>query len=410
MLETIIENNASLSSFVAEFRGAFRNKGQYGHFMAYLVALWVYVGSKNLTGISQAVPGRRDESSIYRFLSAQDWDTQQVKQIRMGMLNRKARRALKAIAKPGEPTPVFLIIDDSLVQKTGKKMEGVARHQSHISKRTELGHVWVTGQLVVAGYSYAVEWLLYRKQSECEQAGVTFVSKPKLAEQIVRQFDPLPDTLTYVLTDSWYSSQDMLNVCQQRGFKYIGAVRPNRKFEIARYNQQAQVWAQTISNSAFTRVKVKGVRYKTWSALGTLSSGHQVKILFNRRVGFKKWHYLISTDLDLSVHTFLRFYLTRWEVENFYRAAKQNFGWGDYQMRNLVAIERHLLLVMVAHAFIELQRFDAAQSSSDPKVRFTLGSLQRSLQRTVRRATIQRVFELTNAGFDLDSIYHRLAA
>jgi SRSO17 transposase len=409
MLETIIESSASLSSFVKEYRSAFKNKAQYGHFMAYVLALLVYLGSKNLTGISKVVPGRRDESSLYRFLTEQEWDIQQVKQTRLEMLNRKARRALKAIAKAGELTPVFLIIDDSLVQKTGKTMGGVAKHRSHISKRSELGHVWVTGQLVVTGYSYAVEWLLYRKQSECEQAGVTFVSKPKLAEQIIREFEPLPDTITYVLTDSWYSSKELLNICQQREFKYIGAVRPNRKFKIAGHNQQARVWVQTIANSAFDRVKVKGVRYKTWSALGRLSSGHQVKILFNRRIGHKKWRYLISTDLDLSPHTLLRFYLTRWEVENFYRAIKQNFGWGDYQMRSLTAIERHVLLVMVAHAFIELQRHEAAQRSTNPKMRFTLGSLQRSLQRTVQRATIQHVFELTNAGFDLETIYHRLA-
>ena len=410
MLETIIESNASLSSFVSEFREAFRNKGQYGHFVAYLIALWIYMGSKNLTGISQAVPGRRDESSIYRFLSIQGWDTRQVKQTRQAILNRKARRALEAIARPDQLTPEFLIIDDSLVQKTGKKMEGVAKHKSHISKQSELGHVWVTGQLVVAGYSYAVEWLLYRRQTECEQAGAHFLSKPKLAELIIRQFEPLPGTVTYVLTDNWYSSKTMLQVCEERGFKYIGAVRPNRKFTISGHSQQARTWVQTIARSTFVRVKVKGVFYKTWSVLGTLSSGHQVKILFNRRIGQQKWHYLISTDLELSARTFLRFYLTRWEVENFYRAAKQNFGWGDYQMRNLLAIERHVLLVMVAHAFVELQRFDAVRNSTDPKARFTLGSLQRSLQRAARRTTIQRVFELSNAGFDLDTIYHRLAA
>jgi SRSO17 transposase len=410
MLETIIESNASLSSFVGEFRAAFKNKAQYGHFMAYILALLVYIGDKNLTGVSTVVPGRRDESSVYRFLAEQDWDAAQVKQWRAEMLNRKTRRALKAISKPEEPTPVFLIIDDSLLEKTGKEMDGVAKHRSAMRKQTVLGHVWVTGQLVVAGYSYPVEWLLYRRQDECAQSGVPFISKPKLAELIVKQFEPLPDTTTYVLTDSWYSSQTMLNACAQRGFKYIGAVRPNRKFTIDGRDQQAQQWTQTIATSAFVRVKVKGKYYKVWSAIGKLSSGHQVKILFNRCIGFKKWHYLICTDLSLSLQTLLRFYLTRWEVENFYRAAKQNFGWADYQMRNLVAIERHVLLVMIAHTFVEIQRHDACEHSSDPKTRFTLGDFQRSLRRNVQRVFIRRVFDLANAGFDLDTIYHRLAA
>ena len=109
MLETIIESNVSLCSFLNEFRAAFKNKAQYGHFMAYVLALLIYVGDKNLTGVSAVVPGRRDESSVYRFLAEQDWDAAQVKQWRAEMLNRKTRRALKAISKPGEPTPVFLM-------------------------------------------------------------------------------------------------------------------------------------------------------------------------------------------------------------------------------------------------------------------------------------------------------------
>jgi SRSO17 transposase len=410
MLETIIESNASLSSFVSEFRAAFKNKAQYQHFIGYVLALLIYLGNKNLTGLSKAVAGRRDQSSLYRFLSQQEWDVEQVKQCRLEMLNRKARSALKAISKPGQPTPVFLIIDDSLVEKTGKKMEGVAKHQSHISKRSAWGHVWVTGQVVVAGYSYPVEWRLYRRQTECEPAGVEFFSKPQLAEMIVKQFEPFPDTITYVLTDSWYSSQDMLNLCDQRGFKYIGAVKPNRTFKLSGHSLQVRQWCQVIPASAFARVKVKGKRYKMWSALGYLSSGHRVKILFNRRIGHKKRHYLISTDLDLSPQALLRFYLTRWKVENFYRVAKQNFGWGDYQMRQLVAIERHVLLMMVAHAFAELQRHAAMQQATRPDVHFTHGDLQRSLQQLVQRATIRHAFELAHAGFDLDTIYHRLAA
>ena len=96
MLETIIESNASLSSFVSEFRAAFKNKAQYQHFLGYVLALLVYLGSKNLTGLSKVVAGRRDESSLYRFLSQQEWDVEQVKACRLEMLNRKARRALKA--------------------------------------------------------------------------------------------------------------------------------------------------------------------------------------------------------------------------------------------------------------------------------------------------------------------------
>jgi len=43
------------------------------------------------------------------------------------------------------------------------------------------------------------------------------------------------------------------------------------------------------------------------------------------------------------------YYWVRWEVENFYRTAKQCLGWGDYQVRDLQAMQTHVLLMMVTY-------------------------------------------------------------
>jgi hypothetical protein len=107
-------------------------------------------------------------------------------------------------------------------------------------------------------------------------------------------------------------------------------------------------------------------------------------LVTNRRYHHQKWHYLISTDLTLSPHTILSYYLVRWEVENFYRAAKQLLGWGDYQMHRLVAIERHVLLMMVTHAYLELQRQDLSEQVADGNLHVTLGDLQRLQQAAVQ--------------------------
>ena len=69
-------------------------------------------------------------------------------------------------------------------------MDAVAKHYSH------------TGHLVVAGMSYPVSYRLYRRQDECAATEVPFSAKTNLAQAIMRAFEPLPDTQTYVLTDS----------------------------------------------------------------------------------------------------------------------------------------------------------------------------------------------------------------
>jgi hypothetical protein len=334
-----------------------------------------------------------------------------VKQLRLEMLNRKARRGLQAMKRKGKKATVYLIIDDSLVEKTGQKMEGVAKNRSHKEKKQlRLGHMWVTAQLVVAGYSYRLDWAVYRRQHECEQNGVEVVSKPELAYRKVENYQPLPDTQTYVMSDSWYSSQRLLKLCRQRAFHFIGAVKSNRKLIVGQHNLQVKEWQTLLPKSAFERVKLKDKRYKVWTGKGHLSCGQAVKLLINRRVGVKKWHYLVSTDLNLSAKMIISCYLVRWEVENFYRAAKQILGWADYQMRALKAIENHVLLMMVTHAYLEMQRRDALEEATAVDAHFTLGHLQREHQHLAQRSTIALVFALTQQGLDLEDIYDRLAA
>jgi|SaaInlV_165m_DNA_1040744.scaffolds.fasta_scaffold35293_1 SRSO17 transposase len=413
MLEAIVKNNVELNKFLKTFQGAFINKAQFRHFQHYVIALMIYLGSKNLSGISRAIPDGRHECSLYRFLSQPKWDMEQVKKNRLKLLNRKSRRALEATRRKDKTPKVYLIIDDSLVEKTGKKMEGVAKHRSHKEKnKPVLGHVWVTAQLVVAGYSYPLDWAIYRRQSECEQTSAPFISKPDIAYNMIQAYQPLPDTQTVVMTDSWYVSQDILALCKRSDFQFIGAVKSNRKVKIGSHNQQVKQWRDALPKSRLERVKVKDTYYKGWinSHDGMLSCGQTVKVLINRRIGVKKWHYLISTDLTLSAQAILASYFIRWEVENFYRAAKQILGWGDYQMRNLVAIENHVLLMMVTHAYLEIQRRDALEQATEDEAHFTLGDLQRQHQRLAQRSNIALVFALTQQGYSLDDIYDRLAA
>ncbi len=72
------------------------------------------------------------------------------------------------------------------------------------------------------------------------------------------------------------------------------------------------------------------------------------------------------------------------------------------------AIERHVQLMMVAHAYLEIERQDALAAASDPDARVTLGDIQRQHQMLSRRAEIAQVFDLSQRGFKLD--YQRLAA
>jgi SRSO17 transposase len=410
MLQAIVQSHEALSNFLKLFRDAFQNRPQYRHFQAYVIGLIIYLGSRNLAGLSRAIPDGKRPCSVYRFMAHMEWDSEQVEQVRWEMLNRRTRRALAAAGRREQPVPVFLAIDDSLVEKSGKCMVGADYHYSHSAGRTLWGHVWVTAHLVVLGQSYPLSWRLYCRQATCQALGMTFASKPALAQEMVRAFAPLAGTQTYVLTDSWYPSQQLLEACQERGFHLISAVKSDRKLRVDDHNLQAKEWAEALPKRAFDFVTVNTAGYKLWSTVGRLSSGHTARLVVNRIIGHKGWRYLISTDCSLSAQTVISHYLVRWEVENFYRLAKQSLGWGDYQMRDLFAVERHVQLMMVAHAYLEIQRQEAVAAAPEPDTHVTIGDVQRQHQALSRRAGIAHIFDLAQRGFSLETVYQHLAA
>ncbi len=79
------------------------------------------------------------------------------------------------------------------------------------------------------------------------------------------------------------------------------------------------------------------------------------------------------------------------KVKNSCRTAKQSLGWGDYQVRDVFAIERHIQLMMVAHAYPELRR-QICLANVEPGKHITLGDIQREHQALSQRAEIALVF------------------
>jgi hypothetical protein len=77
----------------------------------------------------------RSLSSFTRFLGKNVWAMEEVTQIALHQFFHRLR--IK------ENSVLFLIMDDTLTKKTGKKIPGCAWHQDHSRKTYVFGHQWV---------------------------------------------------------------------------------------------------------------------------------------------------------------------------------------------------------------------------------------------------------------------------
>jgi len=62
----------------------------------------------------------------------------------------------------------------------------------------------------------------------------------------------------------------------------------------------------------------------------------------------KKPIYLVCTNIHLPAIDIIKYYAKRWKIEQMIKDLKQRLGLGDYQVRDLLAIQRHVALVLLS--------------------------------------------------------------
>jgi hypothetical protein len=196
-----------------------------------LVALLLCQGPRTLTRLFTTVLTTGSVASLSRFLAKAPWKETDVAAVwrrrfddqiapRVAALHAQQRNARpKRRGRPKASIVTgYLIGDDSTCHKRrGRKMEGLGRHYSTTERRTVTSHSLVPSLYVVAGRRCPLAPQLYRQKARCEAARQPFQSKVDLMEATIRAFQPLADTRTHVLLDSWYGAKRIWKAARDRG-------------------------------------------------------------------------------------------------------------------------------------------------------------------------------------------------
>jgi DDE superfamily endonuclease len=203
-----------LCHFIERYRRLL-SKPQYQYFVIVLLGLMLCEGRRTLVGLLEQVAEQTSLSGLSRFLAQAPWDTQAVGQQWLHDFRARMQPAVEAEqerqrrTQPKQPLVTgYLIGDDSTMhQPKGKKMEGLGQHHSTTVDGRLPGHSMVEGLYVLLGQRCPLVPQLYRQQAVCEQEGVGFHSKIELMEALLRSFEPVADTRTHVVLDSWYCAK-----------------------------------------------------------------------------------------------------------------------------------------------------------------------------------------------------------
>lgn len=107
-------------------------------------------------------------------------------------------------------------------------MGGLGQHYSNTDQSVVVGHCLFTGVYVLLGQRCLLEAQMYRQKAICLQEGVPFQSKIDMAVSQIVSFEPVVETHTKVLIDSWCHCKQMRKATQKRGWDVSGGLKNNR--------------------------------------------------------------------------------------------------------------------------------------------------------------------------------------
>jgi hypothetical protein len=325
-------------------------------------------------------------------------------------LQQTQKNSENTLENSEKPKPRCLIFDDTLLEKTGMKIEKIGKVWDHVKQRTVLGFKLLVGLYFDGTSAIPVDFSLVREKGR--NADKPFgLSKKQLRRQYSKKRAKGSETvlrvneldfskielsiqlflrtilhgipIDYVLCDSWFTCLDLLTVVRQKGSQLIGMYKiVKTKFEYR---------GRKLSYKEILHLAGKEKRYKKmnlyYKTARVIYDGMPVTLFFSRVGTNGNWKVILTTDTTLSFLKAIEIYQIRWSIEVFFKEAKQLLNLGGCQSSNFDAQIADTTITMIAYILLAFRlRYDHYQS---------MGGLFRAMNAETLQKTIDiRLWEL----------------
>jgi DDE superfamily endonuclease len=182
----------------------------------------------------------------------------------------------------------------------------------------------------------------YQRRKEATQKATAHL------ETMVKRILSASVSAKYLLMDSWFTMPATV-VSLTRHIKVIGMVKKSSRIHYTFNGRSLDLMA------IYRRLaKRRGRARILASANVLLKNSVAAKLVFVRDKRKKEWLALLSTDIDLADEEIVRIYGKRWDIEVFFKMAKQHLKLAkEIQCRDYDALIAHTTIVFQKNHFID---------------------------------------------------------
>ena len=300
------------------------------------------------------------KNTYYRFLNDASFNWARF----LLLLSAKATSVFRSLTRP-ERVKV-LVLDDSVVKRSrSKAVELLARVYDHVEHKYQKGFTmltlgWSDGySFVPVGFNLLssakksnryqeISDRIDRRTNGYRARRESLLAKPEAAVLLVQKALAAGIQADYVLMDTWFTTEPMLEKLLETGVDAIGMVKQLKQ----RYYYQGRAYTLPQLRRF---VRFGSSRDIFGSVIVTTKKGIPVRIVIVRNRNRKSECLdLLSTDCSLSDAEIVRIYGNRWSIECFFKASKSLLKLGtEFQSRTYDAMVSHTAIAFTRYTILE---------------------------------------------------------
>jgi hypothetical protein len=381
MAHPIIIQEGSLRNYLGAFQEVIR-PAQWRYFETVLMGLIHCQASRTLSGLLRTVAAVVMVWDLSRFLVSPRWSAARLAEVRYRVFCAEVQSLVVAAHEvqrlnrprrqgPSKATVVtgYLILDDSThVKRYAQKMGGQGRHYSSTDRCTMPGHSLFQGLYLVEGRQFPLDPQMYIQKSVCEQEQRPFQSKVDLAVSAVEHFEPLPETHTHVLIDSWYVNKRMWKAVKLRKWDLTGGLKANHKLRTLDAEGQL-IWmrlddfADELPADQFQPIQwpsqegeVVVYVHLLRTRVKKLGACQVLIVKPTAEANGDQARFYITTRLEDTLEQVVQTVALRWSVETLFADFKELMGSDQYQLHSAEAILRFWALGLCLYQYLDSLR------------------------------------------------------
>ncbi len=338
-------------SGVSSYFSLIFHERQMKHFCEYETGLIV---SENTTidAMNKLFLNGNDQSSLNKFLTLSDWDENELNNKRLELLQTRKKTRWKSYG--------IIAIDDTILHKTGKDMEGADWFFDHSTGKMVLGHNIVTAHYMDDLTSYPIDYRLYHKEGSEIALKEGFRTKIELAKELINDCVDRDIPVNILVFDRWFVCGEITDLLQKYDKIYISPLKSNMRVMRDGVYIPLKEYVARVNNDDYEEIEVGKKRYLVYTKRTRLPNAGRARLVIscpideNGKITKDMLMFFATNKLEWEPKKILKMYMKRWRIEVFYRDTKQALGLESYQVRKLKAIKRHWYLVFMAYSLLKL--------------------------------------------------------